>query len=248
MTQPPLTSPKPISEVIRPEITSLPELTWSRRLARRLWKIAARILVWLVSDVKVSGLEHIPRQGAALIVMNHLGDADFIVGVAVGPRLPDLIAKAELYDIPVLGRLLRAYGAIWVHRGQPDRRAIRAALEALAEGRLLGIAPEGRESLTGALEEGTEGAAFLAIKADVPVIPVTYTGTENSHLLGNLKRLRRTPITLTVGAPFRLPSHPERKIALQIGTQAIMQSLARQLPPEYRGVYSEDVEGAYGSR
>jgi 1-acyl-sn-glycerol-3-phosphate acyltransferase len=133
-----------------------------------------------------------------------------------------------------------AYGVIWVHRGQPDRRALRAALQGLGEGRMVAIAPEGRESLSGALEEGTRGAAFLALKAGVPILPITLTGTENWRVYGNLKRLRRPEITITVGKPFTLDAAGDQRLALQQGTLKIMQTLADQLPQEYRGVYRSD--------
>jgi 1-acyl-sn-glycerol-3-phosphate acyltransferase len=158
--------------------------------------------------------------------------------MALSPVQVEALSKAELYDYPVLGKLMDAYGVIWVHRGQPDRHAIRAALDGLRQGRFIAIAPEGRESLTGALEQGTEGAAYLALRAGVPVLPLTFTGTENARIYGNLKRLRRTDVTMTVGAPFRLEELPGRKEAIELGTQNIMRTLAAQLPPEYRGVYA----------
>lgn len=240
--------PKPLSENIRPEITRLPALTFWRRVARGFWRSAARLLAWLFTDLQTFGLDNIPAEGGALVVSNHLGDADLLIGIAVGPRLPDALAKAELYDYPVLGKLMEAYGVIWVHRGQPDRRALRAALRGLAEGRLISIAPEGRESLIGALEEGTHGAAFLALKADAPILPVTFTGTENKRMIPNIKRLRRTPVTITIGPPFQLEAHEDRRTAIERGTKTIMRKLASQLPPEYRGVYQTDAESTNDSR
>jgi 1-acyl-sn-glycerol-3-phosphate acyltransferase len=157
--------------------------------------------------------------------------------LSVAPVSIDFIAKIELYDIPVLGALLEAYGVIWVHRGRPDRRALHAALNGLAEGRLVAVAPEGRESLSGSLEEGTGGAAYIALKADVPILPVTFTGTENLRVYGNLKRFRRTEITATVGRTFRLERGKYLREAVQEGTQRIMRKLALQLPKGYRGVY-----------
>jgi 1-acyl-sn-glycerol-3-phosphate acyltransferase len=201
------------------------------------------LVVWLFTRARTYGFEHIPRQGPALVVSNHLGDADLVVGMALSPVEVDALSKAELYDYPVLGKLMDAYGVIWVHRGQPDRHALRAALDGLRQGRLIAIAPEGRESLTGALEQGTEGAAYLALKAGVPVLPLTFTGTENTCIYGNLKRLRRTDVTMTVGAPFRLDELPDRKRAIKLGTLRIMHALAAQLPLEYRGVYAS--AGAY---
>ncbi len=229
--------PKPVSDRIRPEITHLPELTFARRLGRRFFLWLLRQLVRLCARCTVTGLENVPKDGPALLVSNHLGDADMVVGLAFAPRPVELLSKAELHDFPVLGWLMDSYGVIWVHRGQPDRRALRAALDALSEGRLLAIAPEGRESLTGALEEGTGGAAYLAYKSGAPIVPVTFTGTENWRIYTNLKRLRRTQITLTIGTPFYLDAAQNRRDAIEAGTEKIMRRLASQLPPEYRGVY-----------
>ena len=236
------TPPKPISEVVRPEITQLPEITPGRMRWRNFWRSVARLLVRLLVRLEVNGLENFPEQGKVLLVSNHLGDADMAIGVAITPRTAEYMVKSELNYFPILGAILRSYGVILVHRGQPDRRAIRAAMDALSEGRPLAIAPEGRESLTGALEEGTHGAAFLALKADAPILPVTFTGTENATLLGNIRRLRRTPMTVTIGKPFTLESGPNRKESIARGTEKIMHVLARQLPPEYRGVYQSQSE------
>lgn len=247
------TPPKPRTENLRTELVRLPPLTRARRLARRLLRLLARLLVWLFTRTEASGLENIPRQGPVLVVTNHLGDADLAVGLAFSPRIPDTLAKVELYDFPILGKLMDAYGVIWIHRGQPDRRALRATLQGLEEGRMIIIAPEGRESVTGSLEEGTNGAAFLALKAGVAILPVTLTGTENSRIYSNLKRLRRTRVTLTIGAPFRLEEAiggdgaSARLGAVERGTQAIMETLARQLPPDYQGVYRLRTEKNYES-
>jgi 1-acyl-sn-glycerol-3-phosphate acyltransferase len=233
---------KPRTERIRPELTRLPELTWLRRLARRLLCSLARLLVSLLTHCEVRGLEFFPSRGPALIVTNHLGDADVVLSMALFPVPIDSLGKSELYDFPLLGMLIEAYGAILVHRGLPDRRALREAIRGLREGRILGVAPEGRESLTGSLEEGTGGAAYLAIKADVPVVPVTFTGTENWRVYGNLKRFRRTQVSMTIGTPFRLEKHPDWRESVRLGTQTIMSRLAQQLPTEYRGVYRNGLE------
>jgi 1-acyl-sn-glycerol-3-phosphate acyltransferase len=196
----------------------------------------------------VTDREKIPQKGPVLLVSNHLGDADVIVGLAVTTSPFDVMGKIELYDHPVAGRLMESYGTIWVHRGQPDRRAIQAALDGLAEGRMIAIAPEGRESLDGTLEEGTGGAVFLALKAKVPVIPVAITGTENWRLYGNLKRLRRTRVTFTVGDLFQIEELGNRRESIAAGTQKVMLTLARMLPPEYQGAYRHLVENEDGSR
>jgi len=236
MDSPPIEQ-KPRSLVIRPEITRLPELPPWRVFFRWLVVRLMRLVVRLMTRTRAKGVENIPRNAGALIVTNHLGDADLVIGMAVSPVAVNAVSKADLYDYPILGKLMDAYGIIWIHRGQPDRRAIRAILDGLAQGRLVGIAPEGRESLSGGLEEGTDGAAYLALKSGAPILPVAFTGTENSHVFGSLKRLRRPEITVTIGSLFYLDRQSERRQAIKEGTCQIMRTLAALLPPSYQGFY-----------
>ncbi|MFC2063740.1 lysophospholipid acyltransferase family protein [Chloroflexota bacterium] len=230
--------PKPVSETWRPELTYLPKLNLPQRIFRRFIRAISRIVIFFFTRAEISGMENFPVKGPALVVINHLGDADGALGYVFWPVFTDAFAKIELYDLPILGKIIHWIGVIWVHRGRPDRRAISAALEGFRQGRIISIAPEGRESLTGALEGGTEGAAFLAWKAKVPIVPVAITGTHNDPLYHNMKRLKRTAVTMTVGKPFFLPEGMDRKQALEDGTRLIMESLARMLPKELRGKYS----------
>jgi len=212
-------------------------MTRWRRFIRKLWHWVCRIIAWLFIHPGLHGLENFPSQGPVLIVTNHVGDADIILALAFLPLQPDALGKAELYDYPILGKAMRAYGMIWVHRGRADRRAIRAALEGLQEKRFVAVAPEARESLSVGLETGTNGAAYLALKSGVPILPISFTGTENDVFYSNLKRLRRTPMTLTIGPLFHLDPHNNRQEAIRCGTEKIMQTLAQQLPTEYQGIY-----------
>ena len=199
----------------------------------------SKLLTSLLLRAEVSGLENFPRRGSAIIVFNHLGDTDAVLMMGTLPFESPVegIGKIELNEHWLVGPVFRAYGIIWVHRGQPDRKALRAALDALTEGRMIALAPEGRQSVIGGLEEGNAGAAFLALKSGAPVVPVAMTGTENSHVYGHLKRWRRAPITLKVGKPFVLPVHTDRQKTLQEGTRLIMQTLASLLPESYRGKF-----------
>lgn len=229
--------PKPVTDLWRPELVRLPKLTLARRTFRQcvrgLMKFAARLCL----RVEREGLENLPRCGPALMVINHLGDADTAVLLSSLPYAPDALGKIELYDFPVLGRLIEWYGVIWLHRGRPDKRAIRAALAGLAEGRVLIIAPEGRYTLTGALEEGSGGAAFLAYKSGAPIVPVVFTGTENKNVYGCLRRLRRARVTFKAGKMFWLAGQADRFEKIREGTRQIMEALAGLLPEEYRGTY-----------
>jgi len=242
MRNPDKLPPKPVTEEYRPEITRLPSLTLWRRLGRNLLHWISLFLLKITTRASVSGLENFPRQGPALITVNHLGDLDALFCLAYFPNRADYLSKAEFYDFPVLGWIQRMYGTIWVHRGQPDRRALRAALKGFEEGRMVAIAPEGRESVSGSLEPGTGGAAFLAMKAEVPIVPITLTGTQNKRIYGNLQRLRRSDISMTIGLPYWLETGSDHKQAIQDGTDQIMLHLAAQLPPEYQGVYRGQIE------
>ncbi len=102
---------------------------------------------------------------------------------------------------------------------------------------MVALAPEGRESVRGSLEEGTEGAAFLAMKSGAAIVPVAMTGTENDTIYGNLKRWKRSRVTLTVGKPFVLREQADRQKMMREGTHQIMEALASLLPESYRGAY-----------
>ncbi len=232
------TTPKPISKIWRPDLTRLPRLTLTRRLFRWFFQTLCRLVVIICTKTVVLGLENYPRRGPALVVINHLGDPDAVLVAAVLPNFPEAFAKIELRDISWIRILADLLGVIWIHRGQPDRRALSAALEAFHLDRIVLIAPEGRESLTGVLEEGTEGAAFLALEGGVSVVPITLTGSESRCIENNLKKLRRSSVTVTIGKPFVLPVQKNDPAALQEATRLIMDTLARQLPPEFRGFYS----------
>ena len=240
MQTPPSSTPKPITDWWRPELVALPRLTLTRRIFRAFARGLAKLLTFLFLRAKVYGVENFPRRGPALVVINHLGDADAILLAASIPTTVDAMGKIEINDDWRAGPMLRAYGVIWVHRGRPDRRALRAALDGLADGRMVALAPEGRQSVIGGLEEGTEGAAFLAMKSGALVVPVAMTGTENEHVYGQLKKWKRAPVTLSVGKPFFLREQANRQEMLREGTLQIMESLASLLPESYRGNYKVD--------
>jgi 1-acyl-sn-glycerol-3-phosphate acyltransferase len=233
--------PKPVTEVWRSELTRLPRLSPARQAFRVFAHGLLKLVCKICLKVTVEGIENFPTQGPALLVINHLGDSDLPAVISILPTTPDALGKIELYDVPILGKLMDYYGIIWLHRGRPDKRALRAALDGLAEGRIIGIAPEGRYSLTGALEEGTGGAAFLAYKSGAPVLPIAITGTENEKVYGNMKKLRRTAVKIKVGKMFRLNEQVSaKKDAVPEGTRLIMGALADLLPEEYRGAYSSN--------
>ena len=196
---------------------------------RRVARLAARTLL----RVTVRGLENVPRSGGLLLAMNHLGDADPVLVMGFTPREVAMLGKVEILSWPLVGLAARGYGMIPIRRGVPDRAALEACLRTLAAGRALLIAPEGHESPTHALEEGKEGAGFLALRGSVPVVPIAITGTHRVYHAW--LRFRRPCVTLTFGAPLSVPPGLKRREAADL----IMRRIAALLPPEYRGVYDD---------
>jgi 1-acyl-sn-glycerol-3-phosphate acyltransferase len=231
--------PKPVAEVWKPELVRLPQMTRSRRLFRSLAHGLIKLVAKICLKVTVTGMENFPQQGPLLVVINHIGDSDVPALISTFPSPPDALGKIELYELPVLGKLMDWYGVIWLHRGRADTRALRAALDGFAEGRIIVIAPEGRYSVTGALEEGSGGAAYLAYKSGAAILPIAITGTENENVYGNLKKYRRAPVHVKVGKIFKLAEQAEsRQEAVALGTSQIMQALADLLPEKFRGAYT----------
>ncbi len=204
------------------------------RLAKPLFTLFLKALTrW-----EVEGRENLPPGGPLLVVFNHLGHLDLPLLVATLPWRITGLAVAGLREVPVTGFFLRLGGAIWVNRGHYDREALRKALAILGRGDVLVIAPEGRISVTGALERGKTGPVFLAQRANVPILPIGITGTEGAPR--KLKRFQRPHLRVIIGPVFRLLERPPgqpRKEQLRANSDLIMRRLAELLPEKYRGVY-----------
>jgi 1-acyl-sn-glycerol-3-phosphate acyltransferase len=209
--------------------------------------LLAKFVTHLLCRVTVEGREHIPDEGPFLAIGNHLSWIDPPLSISLMPfrfRITGIAARSHRKD-PIIGWGMDKWGVIWVRRGAGDREALRQALDFLASGRPLGISPEGTRSKTGALIEGKTGVTFLALKADVPILPVTYFGTEK--VFPNTRKLRRPPVRATIRPMFSLPPRGDssRKEHMQYCTDLIMTRLASMLPESYRGVYTHHPLVAY---
>lgn len=187
--------------------------------------------------LRVSGREHVPAHGPLIVVCNHISHFDALLLVALLPWPIEFMAVTDLWQVPVTGWFIRLYGAIPLRRGEGDRAALRAALDVLARGGVLGIAPEGYIVPGAALVRPQPGAAYLALRSGAPLLPVGIAGTERA--LENLKRGRRTEVTVRIGAPFMLsPVEGPRRERLRRASDEIMEHIAALLPAAYRGVYA----------
>ena len=208
----------------------------------RILRFLIRIFLNSIARIEKRGKENVPLTGGMILASNHIGILDIIM-VYYGIERTDLfIPVAEKWEkigwIRWLGRQLNF---LFVDRYNPDLKAMRKMIALMEEGNCLVIAPEGTRSRTGALIEGKPGVAYLAARSGFPVIPIAITGTEDKVIRENVKRLRRSNITLTGGKPFVIPPLPKknRDEALQKYTDEIMCRIAAILPERYRGEYAE---------
>ncbi|HSF81150.1 MAG TPA: lysophospholipid acyltransferase family protein [Anaerolineales bacterium] len=209
-------------------------------MQRKLIRAIARLLFKLFARLEVTGLENVPTQGGCILAVNHLGRLDPPLVFAMLDRddVTSLVADKYLHH-PFFRWIVNAVNGIWINREEADFNALRAARSFLLAGGVLGIAPEGTRSHTGALIAAKTGVAYLADKAGVPIVPVAISGTEKA--VRELLRLRRQSIKIRFGKPMRLPplERGDRTAALQRNTDEIMCQIAAMLPPQYRGVYAD---------
>jgi 1-acyl-sn-glycerol-3-phosphate acyltransferase len=203
----------------------------------RVIRVIINILINLLTRREYIGEENFPEP-PYILVTNHLSVFDTPILLTICPHTIRALVAAKHKRNPIYRPLLVIMGSIWVRRGEVDRQALRESLTVLKEGGVMGVAPEGtRARGTYALQLGKTGAAYLATRANVPIVPVALSGTE--HMKHNLPRLRRTDVRAVVGKPFRLPENGRvRGEKLHEYTDLIMHRIAELLPEEYRGMYS----------
>lgn len=194
-----------------------------------LGHLLSRTLFHLLGRWQVHGRENVPQTGAAVIAANHVSYLD---PPAVGAGLKRncyYMGKKELFKIPVFAQLIRLCGCFPVDRDKQDRKAIRDAVQLLKEGNLLAVFPEGSRSPDGTLQEAGIGAALIANRAGVPIVPAVVRGTYEALPMG-AKWVRRADISVTYGKP--IPSSPPdgkkaNKERLQEITDRLMAEIAR---------------------
>jgi 1-acyl-sn-glycerol-3-phosphate acyltransferase len=200
-----------------------------------------RTLVFPFATWTVKGRENITSTGPFLIVCNHLHIADPPIIAAILPLKCVFMAKEDLWHNGWSRFWVENFGAFPVRRDTFDRDAIRQAEYWLKRGVSLIMFPEGGRSQDAHLQTAFPGAALIALRIGVPILPVSIVGTEK---LRNLAWcfLHHPRITITFGQPFSLPSKNGRptKVQREELTSGIMRKIADLLPPEYRGVYGTE--------
>lgn len=205
-------------------------------IARAGWK-GVQVLL---ANVKVSGKENIPAGGSFLVTVNHMSAADTpLLFVSFPTQEWRFFAGEKWQDHWLWGPMMGSLGAIYIKRGEVDRRAIQEALKAIEKGDVFGLAPEGRRSKIGEMQEAKTGAAYLASRGQVPILPVGIINTD--VLFANVRRLKRTTVQVRIGEPYYLPDlgRRARSADLDAYTHLIMVHIAALLPERYHGIYRD---------
>lgn len=209
-------------------------------MIRQFLHAAANYLFKLLSRVEAVGMENLPPLGGCIIASNHMSRLDPVLVFALGKRRDMTALVADKYKRNFLIRpLIVGVGGIWINRDEADIQALREARQFLRNGGMLGIAPEGTRSRTGALIQAKTGVAYLADKAGVPVVPAAVYGSESA--IRQLFHFHRPVIHIEFGKPFTLEpvSRHKRDVDLQRNTDEIMCRIAAMLPRRYWGVYAD---------
>lgn len=205
----------------------------------RVVRATAGRLLRILFRTRLVGAENIPATGA-ILAGNHVSYLDPILMWCASPRPIHFMAKRELWDSAVIAWALPRLWGFPVNRGEPDRTAITTATELLKAGELVGVFPEG-----GRAEEGSDelraaqgGAAFIALRAGVPIVPVAFVGTERAWPKGAKRpKLVRTYISVGMSIdPSGILPEGGRKERVAAITAEVMERISAELERARRAV------------
>lgn len=158
---------------------------------------------------RVYGADKVPKTGPLIVVSNHASDFDPPILANCVTRPVAFMAKEELFKMPGLSQAIRLYGAYPVKRGSADRSAIRAALQSLDNGWAVGIFLQGTRTPDARIPSPKVGAALIAAKANVPLLPVSLWGTQKIIQSGSAIP-HPVPVTIRIGDAIDPPASTQR--------------------------------------
>ena len=209
-----------------------------------VFRMGVRLLAWLILGrrLRIEGMAHLPRDGAVLVIGNHVGTVEpALTGVFIPRRDVFYMAKSELFRNPALGWLFRKNHAFPVVRNTADRAALRSALAVLAGSHVLLVYPEGTRSWDGqVIGEVQAGAGFIARHSGAVVVPVASWGSERVIPRGAWFP-RPADVELRIGTPFHLPASGRdgRPLSSREAAAIMMERVIALLPRERRPVGAE---------
>ncbi|MCU1426387.1 MAG: 1-acyl-sn-glycerol-3-phosphate acyltransferase [Actinomycetia bacterium] len=156
----------------------------------------------LLYRARIVGRERLPKTGGYILAPSHRSMMDIPFAAVVTPRRVRFMGKVQVFKIPVVGALFTALGGFPVQRDGTDRKAVRDSIDILHNGEPLVIYPEGTRQHGSTIAPLQRGAAYLAIRADVPIVPVGMAGTEDI-LRGHRSKLPHFGrVAMVVGEPI----------------------------------------------
>lgn len=155
------------------------------------------------TQVKVIGLEHVPKEGPVLFVGNHQGNFDIPIALGYLPKPLGFISKIELQKLPLVNRWMERLECVFLDRKdlRQSLRAMNQAAEILKSGHSMVIFPEGTRSKGPKMGEFKPGSLKIAIKAGVPIVPFTINGSYQI-MEANGNRIRPAEVSLIISPPI----------------------------------------------
>ncbi len=214
----------------------------THRPLRAVLRELIRVAFLVLARLRIEGLENLPDRGPLLVVANHFHFVDPVAVIRAMPWPLEFIGGTQLPNAPTGVKWLTSlWGTTRVRRGGSSREALRTAEAVLKGDGVFGIFPEGG-SWAAVLRPARPGAAYLAARTGVPVLPIGLDGL--TDLFSSLRHFRRASVTIRIGQPFgpfeTAPRGREGREAIDRIGETMMQRIAELIPAERRGVYSED--------
>jgi 1-acyl-sn-glycerol-3-phosphate acyltransferase len=177
-------------------------------------------LAWTTARLKAYGRERVPREGGAILAMNHFHYMDPAAFGAASPRRVVFAAKIEMHRVPGLGQLIRSHGTLSIRRGESDRDALRRMRETVRQNHLLGMFVEGTRQRSGVPGEAKPGAAMVAIQEGVPIVPAAVHGSQ-------VWRWNFKPVSVAFGEPMRFDEYPRNSQGYRQVSDEVMEEIRR---------------------
>jgi 1-acyl-sn-glycerol-3-phosphate acyltransferase len=177
-------------------------------------------LAWTTARLKAYGRERVPREGGAVLAMNHFHYMDPAAFGAASPRRVVFAAKIEMHRVPGLGQLIRSHGTLSIRRGESDRDALRRMRETVRQNHLLGMFVEGTRQRSGVPGEAKPGAAMVAIQEGVPIVPAAVHGSQ-------VWRWNFKPVSVAFGEPMRFDEYPRNSQGYRQVSDEVMEEIRR---------------------
>lgn len=214
-----------------PEVSPAEAVAMGRG-ARLVYRLL-QALVWIIAKtllrVSVKGVENVPKAGGYILAPGgHRSILDTPLTSLAGTRVLRYMGAETYFGIPGLGLFLRAMGGFPVERSTTDRRALRLSEEVLRNGEPLVVFPEGTRQQGPIVQPLKEGAAFLACRARVPIVPVGIGGTERAMPIGG-RFIRPSRVAIVVGEPIHPPERSEGERVKRSTVSTLTAQLHRQL-------------------